>query len=222
MLKLGIRSISYTLPGTFSVPEAPKGAKSFIEPAQLYKPAQQIVFDDKGETLVFSAENLSKFQVFFPVPWSLGTWSVPLAIWQMSEGNLAANIWSFAALYAAVLPHCHYLYNLRFTIDKVWYIRGGHWKLQTSGVQGVVTTVYTSPDNLEISGNAELCDQGNLQGSIELTASSWTEFYERISDQKLKLPAYGQVVNPELFAAMLQKAKIDDSNFVIDHSRYLA
>jgi hypothetical protein len=208
--------MSYKLPGEFITPPTPANVKGFVEPAQAYKPAQQLVFDHKGETLVYESDNRPNYNVFFPIPWSLGTWSIPVGAWQVIEGNIPLNLVTVAAAYLAIMPHCIYLYNLGYVIDKVWYIRGGHWKIQTSGIYGYIATSYTSPENIEFSVTPALNNEGQLDSDLSIVSKIWHEFYDSKENQTLQIPKIGKVSNPELFLAMLQKLKIDDSNFVVN------
>jgi hypothetical protein len=222
MLKLGARCMSYTLPGILTTPEVPKDVDPLIKPISTYKPLQQLIFNTKFETLVYSADNLPKFKVFFPLPWSLGTWSSPVVVWQMLVGVIPVNFFSLAALYVAFLPHLYYLNNLRYTIDKIWYIRGGHWKLELTGVSGFTTFVTCGPESLEILNNPNLNSSESLSNDVKFNSKKWTDFFYTYSNRRLTLPGNGKVVNPELFEAMMKKFKIDDSNFVIDQDLYLA
>ena len=120
-------------------------------------------------------------------------------------------------MYLAVMPHCFYIYNLRFTVDKIWYIRGGHWKIQNSGIQGLLSYAHTEPSNLKVSdGDTELSEDGSLQDDILLKAEEWQEYYQTVDNQMLHILSSGTVHNPEIFQAMLNHLKIDDSNFVIN------
>lgn len=216
MLKFVNRCMSYQLPGEFITPQAPPNVKGFYETAKVYKPAQQIVFDSKGEILVYESNNRINYNVFFPIPWSFGTWSIPFGMWQVIEGNIPFNVLTVAAGYLAIMPHCYYLYNLGYVIDKIWYIRGGHWKLETSGVYGVTATSFSSPENIDLNSEITLNSEGQLDSNLTITSKIWHEFYDTKEDQELKIPKNGKIVNPELFQAMFQKLKIDDSNFVVN------
>jgi hypothetical protein len=112
------RLFSYALPGTVQ--------------GRVYKPSSTIEFDPKGDTLVYSCTPMAGASVFFPMPYSLGTCSIPAMglAWytDLLSLGLGNAIW-LGAMYAAILPHCWHLYNLRFRVDKIWYVRGGYWKI---------------------------------------------------------------------------------------------
>ena len=216
MLKRVTRLFSYQLPGELVGTESNTNIKGFVGATEVYKPAEKIEFDVNGETLVYSINNAPKYSVFFPFPWSLGTWSIPVAVWQIIEGNLTMSVPLAVGMYLAIMPHCYHLYNLRYHIDKIWYVRGGLWKFQNSGIQGLVSKTYTEPANLNIEGNLDLNDNGQLDQNLVLVCNEWQEYYEAVINQEVRISKDGVVHNSELFQAMLKKIKIDDSNFVIN------
>jgi hypothetical protein len=209
--------MSYQLPGEMVSQPAAENVKGFVTPMDTYRPANPIEFNSKGECLVFTSRPQKYFSVFFPVPWSLGTWSIPVVLSQVLAGNIAMSLPLAAGLYAAILPHCYYLYNLRFTIDRIWYVRGGYWKIENSGIQGIHTTTTMPPDNLTLAkGTAELNSEGQLDSDLNFVAEEWHEFYEVEQNNTLKVIKQGKVVNPELFQAMLKKVRIDDTKFIVN------
>ena len=217
MLRSVVRSFSYKLPGEVVPVSTSSVVKCFISPAEAYKPSETLEFDRNGETLVYSSESYKKFSVFFPMPWSLGTWSAPVVIGLIAGGHIAFSWKILAGIYLSILPHCHHLYNLRFHVDKVWYVRGGLWKVQNSGVMGLVSKSITGPDNLNIvKGESALTEDGKLAEDITLKAETWYEYLEDVENQELIILKSGTVHNPEIFQAMLNKMRINDSNFVIN------
>lgn len=217
MLRSLARCFTYKLPGEILSSQPATEVKGFIAASEVYKPASVIEFDSKGETLVYSTDSQKHFTVFFPMPWSIGTWSIPILVWQIIQGNLALSLPLAIGMYAAILPHCLYLYNLRFQIDKIWYVRGGLWKIKNSGIHGLESTATTGSNNLTfIKGDTDLNEEGKLNDDLVIVAKDWLEYYERIENQEVKIMRNGNVHNPELFQAMLKKLKIDDSNFVVN------
>ena len=217
MLRNVMRKFSYKLPGNIVATETGKDVKGFVPPTEIYKPVQQIEFDSKGETLVYSANPSYHYSVFFPMPWSIGTWTLPVISWELLAGNISFSLPLVIGMYCAILPHTYYLYNLWFHIDKIWYIRGGSWKIENSGVHGVLLQTLTGTDNLSIvSGDSNLNEDGSLSSDLVINAETWNEIVEARDDCKLTVIKKGTVHNPELFQAMLKKIKIDDSNFVIN------
>jgi hypothetical protein len=139
MIRQALRKFSYNLTGAVQ--------------GQTYIPEKVVEFDPKGDTLIYSNEHLAGASVFFPMPYSIGTWSIPAMGYAWYADvlglGLGSSIW-LPIMYGAILPHCWHLYNLRFRVDKVWFVRGGFWKLQTSGVNNVVSYAYTDSANLSI------------------------------------------------------------------------
>jgi hypothetical protein len=159
-----LRSFSYALSGTVE--------------GSAYKPKTAIEFDPKGDILVYSCKPMEGASVFFPMPYSLGTLSLPVMGWAWYADVLSLGLGNaawLAAMYAAVLPHCWHLYNLRFRLDKIWYVRGGYWKLETSGVNHVVTHSYTESAKLQTS-EGTLSADGRLQSEAKLNAQVWIDF----------------------------------------------
>jgi hypothetical protein len=217
MLKSALRSFSYKLPGKVISLEASENVKGFVAPAKVYKPESQIEFDNKGETLVYSRNTSRPYRVFFPIPDSLGTWTVPIIGLAVLQGTLSPSLPLLFGSYILILPHLRYLQNLSYTIDKISYVRGGAWKFETSGVQGVVRYAYTKIENLSFNTKAEeVLEEGELRATITVTAEEWPETFEDLENQKIKILKTGSVHNPELFQAMIQKFQIDDSDFIVN------
>ena len=155
------RSLSYALPG------AVKG--------RAYVPQQVVEFDSKGDTLIYSCQWMKGASIWFPVPYSIGTWSIPAMAWAWNADLLGLGIGSAIwapIMWAAVLPHCWHLYNLRFRVNKIWYVRGGHWKFETSGINHITSYHYTEPAN--ITPNAgEMTEAGELMSDAKLEAEVW-------------------------------------------------
>lgn len=58
--------------------------------------------------------------VYFSLPWSLGTWSVPVMGYYWLTGALGAWSWILPVVsYFAIISHTWYLYQLRFYAEKV-------------------------------------------------------------------------------------------------------
>ena len=223
------RGLSFKLPGTIVSTDHHEVAPlhHYDRPDEVYKPAAPIEFDSRGETLIYSADPMKNVSVFFPLPWSMGTLALPGMAYLWLNGALGPYSWVLPlAGYLATLPHAWYLYNLRFHVDKIWYVRGGWWKFQNSGVHQVTTYAYTEPANvhlMSVKRNLEhhrgkfavfLGDEGQLSRNLVLQTEVWTEFYDTRTNQNLTVHKSGTVHNPELFQALAQGYKIDESNFV--------
>lgn len=237
MLRSGIRRLfSYKLPGKISSSYETIGEinlpKGYIRPVEIYKPSKTINFNKEGEILVYSNDPQSQASVFFPVPWSLGTWSIPLQAFAWHLGAFGSFGWlAPITMYLGLLPHCWYLYELRFRAEKVWYIRGGMWKMENCGPYRLRTLTCTEPRNIEIlNNNGEidllggkeldiLNENGELINDLNFKTHYWQEYYESIEGRKFSIGKLGKVRNPELFQAMVQGYKIDDSDFTMNYDR---
>ena len=204
MIRGILRSFSYNLRGTVN--------------GTNYMTKKPVEFDNKGDTLIYSNDKLRGASVFFPIPYSLGTWSTPLmaVAWygDVLGLGIGSAIW-MGAMYAAILPHCWYLYNLRFRIDKIWFVRGGYWKLETSGINNVTSYAYTESENLKPQSGSV-----NAEGTIEvdavMNAEVWIDFQEMKTSQKLIIPRQGTVHNPELLQAMLSGFVVEPASFIMN------
>jgi hypothetical protein len=216
MISSLVRNFAYKMPGVLTPASSSSAVQGFIPTTDIYKPAGALEFNTKGEILVYSKSCKSKFNVFFPFPWAIGTYLSPYIIYRLAECS-GHPTWSmFFAAYLGIMPHCYYLYNLRFNIDRIWYVRGGAWKIENNGIMGAETSTYMQNDNLVIKKEQEeLNETGGLDSNLDLVALDWQEYYQQVENQRLTVPATGTVHNPELFQAMLKKWKVDDSNFVI-------
>eukprot|EP00358_Blepharisma_japonicum_P000121 CAMPEP_0202946046 /NCGR_PEP_ID=MMETSP1395-20130829/8237_1 /ASSEMBLY_ACC=CAM_ASM_000871 /TAXON_ID=5961 /ORGANISM="Blepharisma japonicum, Strain Stock R1072" /LENGTH=155 /DNA_ID=CAMNT_0049646409 /DNA_START=304 /DNA_END=771 /DNA_ORIENTATION=+ len=137
----------------------------------------------------------------------------------------------------AVLPHCWYLYELRYNVNKIWYVRGGLWKLENVGPYRLGTHTYTELSNIKLFsqtsssampylGNSTvdeadphggkfadvLDEEGKLSHNLLLQADFWHEYYENLENRKIGVDARGKIHNPEIFQALAQGYKIDDSD----------
>lgn len=221
------RSPAFKLPGSIVSSQSANSPKGFISEVETYQPKDQIRFDSQGSTLVYSVDYMKKVSVFFPIPWSLGTWSAPGLGWMWYNDMLGVYNPLLAALgYAAMMPHCWYLWNLKNNINKIWLLRDGMWKVETAGVHQITANYYIKPalitllskgrNNAENPKQAELLsDDGKLYSHVRVNAANWIEFHEERDNQKLFISKHGVVHNPELLQAMLQGYKIDTSNHVM-------
>lgn len=224
------RTFAQTLPGQITSPNHVEVAhKDYTRPEETYKPSCTIEFDSKGETLLYSCKPLMQKSVFFPLPWSLGTWAIPGIGYIWYIGALSPYSWVCPIVaYLAIFPHASYLYNLRFNVDKMWYVRGGMIKIQNSGVYQFRTYTYTDMDNctlISTQGPPEphkgkfavfLGESGEMTRSLTFQTDVWIEFYETRVKQRFHLLDNGEVHQPELFQAVIQGYKIDDSDMVVN------
>jgi hypothetical protein len=170
ILSRALRSFSFALPG--------------VVQGTTYKPKAPVEFDGKGDALIYSCEPMDGASIFLPMPYSIGTLSIPLMGMAWYGDMLGLGLGNFmwlGAMYAAAMPHCWHLYNLRFRVDKIWYVRGGHWKFQTSGVNQMTSYTYSEPKNLtHVEG--QLTSDGNLLSDVKLSADTWIDFQEMLRD----------------------------------------
>ena len=229
MLRQAFRCLSYKLPGDLTVVGAgevvPKG---FVKPHNLYKPLQQVEYDLKGQTLLYSAPTFAGFSPFFS-PWTITKWSIPLQGLAWYLGYFGAfGFLAPVTILLSISPHLYYLERLRTSVHKVWLVRGSNWLLETSGEHLVTKYTVTKQENVAVlnsSGVEErfagvysdyLNDKGQLKTDLYLQLHCWMDFQEAKYDQNLKLSKKGTVHNPELLFALLRGYKIDDSGFRVN------
>lgn len=227
MFRVLSRSFSFKLPGTIVSSSPSSSPKGFVKEVDVYQPKDQLKFDSTGCTLVYSVDYMKKVSVFFPFPWSLGTWATPGLGWLWYNDVLGVyNPLLGVLAYAALMPHCWYLWNLRSNINKIWLMRDGMWKVETAGIHQITTNYYIKPSLLTLLNKSKqvekdpkqaelLSDDGKLIRHVRVKAENWIEFHEERDEQKLFISKHGEVHNPELLQAMLQGYKIDTSNHVV-------
>jgi len=235
MFRTLLRRFSYKLPGKVTtvgeVGEAAEAPKGYVRPIETYKPSQQIEFNKKGETLVYTCNVMDHIPVFLPMPYSLGTlFSITASAYAFKTGILGLyNFGLIPLFFLASVPHLRYLYNTQYYPMNIWYVRGGLWKFEVGGFYNCNGYVYTEPNNITLLTEnsvpepfggkfAKILDEeGKLKRSLNFELDVWQDFHETVRDQRFKILYQGKVLNPELFQAMVQKYIIDDSDHAINN-----
>ena len=164
MLRFSFRFMSYKLPGTFITKEIPDGPDSFKK-VMIYKPANIDQTFLHKRILIYSVDKSRMIKRLFPMPWSLGTWSMPIVIWQMAVGNIPATLFTFAAILSALIPHYIFRKNLDFEIKRISIKESNVWEIESFGRD----SIYFNNDYLNFSEKFELNEEGKLQKNIQFT-----------------------------------------------------